>query len=129
LEDVVARALGDLVGRFGGPLSFRFLIQPTVSALIGIIAGVRDAQAGRPAYFFSIFTDTIHRAERLRECWGAVWKVFLVATILDIVYEILVFKTVYPGETLIVATVLTVIPYVLVRGPTNRITRLGLRER
>jgi len=105
------------------------LIQPTVSALIGIIAGVRDAQAGRPAYFFSIFTDTIHRAERLRECWGAVWKVFLVATILDIVYEILVFKTVYPGETLIVATVLTVIPYVLVRGPTNRITRLGLRER
>jgi hypothetical protein len=128
VEDLFTRVWENILGRLGGPLSFRFLIQPSISALIGIIAGVRDAQAGRPAYFLSIFTDAPHRRERLRECWGAIWKVFLVAAALDIVYEILVFKTVYPGETLIVAIVLAVIPYVAVRGPANRIARLLVRR-
>jgi hypothetical protein len=121
LEDAFTRGWDHILGRLGGPLSFRFLIQPAVSALIGIIAGIRDAQAGRPAYILAIFTDAAHRSERLRECWGAVWKVFVVAVILDVVYEVIVFKTVYPGETLIVAVVLAVIPYVVVRGPVNRI--------
>lgn len=124
MEDLFTRAWDHILGRLGGPLSFRFLIQPAVSALIGIIAGVRDAQAGRPAYFLAIFADAAHRSERLRECWGAVWKVFVVAVILDVAYEVLVFKTVYPGETLIVAIVLAVIPYVIVRGPANRLARL-----
>lgn len=124
LEDLLTRGWDQLHGRLSGPLSFRFLIQPAVSAFIGIIAGARDAQAGRPAYFFAVFTDAVHRRERLRECWRAIWRVFLVAAVLDIIYEIIVFKTVYLGETLIVAMVLSVIPYVLVRGPTNRIARL-----
>jgi hypothetical protein len=126
LEEMIARGWDHLLGRLGGPLSFRFLIQPSVSALIGIAAGVSDAKAGRPAYFFSIFTDAPHRRERLRECWSAIWKVFLVATVLDIVYEIIVFKTVYPGETLIIAVVLAVVPYMVVRGPANRLARLWL---
>ena len=90
---------------------------------------MRDAQAGRPAYFFAIFTDAVHRSDRLRECWGAVWKVFVVTAILDTIYEIIVLKTIYPGETLIVAVALAVVPYVVVRGPANRITRLWLRGR
>jgi hypothetical protein len=128
VEDIFARAWDNLLGRLGGPLSFRFLIQPAVAALVGIVAGVRDAQAGRPAYFYAIFTDTAHRSDRLRECWGAVWRVFVVAAMLDIVYEIIVFKTIYPGETLIVAFSLAVVPYVVVRGPANRIARLWLRR-
>ena len=128
MEEVFARAWDNLLGRLGGPLSFRFLIQPTVAALVGIVAGVRDAQAGRPAYFYAIFTDAVHRSARLRECWRAVWKVFVVAAMLDIVYEIIVFKTIYPGETLIVAFSLAVVPYVVVRGPANRIARLWLHR-
>jgi hypothetical protein len=128
VEDVFARAWDNLLGRLGGPLSFRFLIQPTVAALVGIVAGVRDAQAKRPAYFLAIFTDAVHRSDRLCECWRAVWKVFVVAAMLDIVYEIIVFKTIYPGETLIVAFALAVVPYVVVRGPANRIARLWLHR-
>jgi hypothetical protein len=37
------------VGRAYGPLSFRFIIQPTVAAVIAIRAGLEDARAGRPA--------------------------------------------------------------------------------
>jgi hypothetical protein len=122
--DILARAWDHLLGRLGGPMSFRFVVQPTVAALIGIFAGVRDARAGRPAYFLSIFTDAAHRRERMRECWSAIWKVFLVAAILDIIYELRVFKTIYLVETAIVAIVLAVVPYVLVRGPANRLARL-----
>jgi hypothetical protein len=128
LEHLFARVWNNLLGRVGGPLSFRFLFQPAVSALIGIIAGVRDAKAGKPTYFLAIFTDAAHRGNRLRECLVAVWKIFLVAVILDVVYAILISKTIYPGEALIVAFVLTVVPYVLVRGPANRIARLWLRR-
>jgi tetratricopeptide (TPR) repeat protein len=89
LEDLFTRGWDHLLGRLGGMLSLRFLIQPSVSALIGVIAGVRDAQTGRPAYFISIFTDGQHRQERLRECWSAVWKVLILAIVLDVVYEML----------------------------------------
>ncbi len=34
---------------------------------------------------------------------------------------------VYPGETFVVAVVLAVIPYTIVRGPANRIARLWIR--
>jgi hypothetical protein len=82
----------------GGSLSFRFLLQPTVVAIIAIIAGVRDTQAGRPAYFWSIITDAAHRQERLREGWNAIWKVFIVVVVLDVIYEVLVFRTIYPRD-------------------------------
>ena len=116
------------MGRLSGPLSFRFLIQPAISAAIGILAGIRDAQRGAPTYFLAIFSDPAHRRARIMECWAAIWKVFLVAAILDIIYELVVFKTVYPGETVVVAIALTVIPYVVVRGPANRIARLWVRR-
>ena len=32
--------------------------------------GVKDARAGRPAYFWSLLTEDGHRGERLHEGWG-----------------------------------------------------------
>jgi hypothetical protein len=48
--------------------------------------------------------------------------------VLAITHAIIVFKRIYPGETLIVAAALAVVPYVVVRGPANRIARLWLRD-
>jgi len=126
MEDIAIRIWTNLLGRLGGPLSFRFLIQPAVVMLIAILAGVRDAQAGRTPFFWAIFTEPTHRRERMHAAWSAIWKVFLVAVILDLIYEVLVFKTIFPGETLVVAIVLAVVPYVLVRGPAERIARLWI---
>ncbi len=44
-------------------------------------------------------------------------EVLIVAIVLDVVYEMLEFKRIYPGETLIVAVVLAVVPYVVILGP------------
>ena len=49
---------------------------------------------------------------------------FLVAVVLDVVYQLIVLRWVYPLETLIVATVLALVPCMIVRGIGNRIVTL-----
>ena len=48
-------------------------------------------------------------------------KLFLVAVVLDVIYQIIVLHGVYAGQLLIVATTLAIVPYLVVRGLTNRI--------
>ena len=47
LEEIIARGWENLVGRFGGPMSFRFLVQPAVAIIFAARAGqaneARDA--------------------------------------------------------------------------------------
>jgi hypothetical protein len=40
--------------------------------------------------------------------------------VLDLIYQIIVLRWVYPVQTLIVATTLALVPYPVVRGITNR---------
>jgi hypothetical protein len=40
------------------------------------------------------------------------------------VYQLIVLHFVYPGEALIVAFILAIIPYVLLRGPAMRVARI-----
>jgi hypothetical protein len=61
----------------------------------------------------------------LREGWTAVAKVFLAAVVLDVVYQLVVLRWVYPGEALLVALLLACVPYLLIRGLVNRLVRSG----
>ena len=127
MDELIARVWQDLGDRIGGPLSFRLLLQPAVAAVLAVRAGLQDAKAGRPAYFWSILTDPVHRRERLAEGWKAVTKVFLVAVVIDAIYQMVVLRWIYAGETLIVAFLLACVPYLLIRGPVNRIARVPRR--
>jgi hypothetical protein len=40
-----------------------------------------------------------------------------------VVYQVFVLRWIYPGQTLVVATTLAIIPYLLIRGPVTRIAR------
>jgi hypothetical protein len=55
------------------------------------------------------------------------WQDLVLAAILDIVYQLIVFRWIYPFETTSVATVL-VLPYALLRGPINRLARLWMKR-
>ena len=112
-----------LIGRFDGPLSFRLIIQPIVAAILAIRDGIKDAKAGRPPHFFAIVTDSTHRRGLVKESWQQIRKVFIMAVIIDVVYEFIAFRWIYPIQPLLVALVLAVIPYLLIRGPVNRIAR------
>lgn len=124
MQELWQRFTEDFVNRLDGPLHFRFIAQPLIAIIYAIIDGLKDAKAGKVPYFWALATSPEHRRELLHDGWKHFGKIFIIAIILDIVYQIKVHHTVYPGEALFVALVLAVVPYVLLRGPVNRIARL-----
>lgn len=110
-------------------MSFRLLMQPTMAIIFAIRDGMKDAKMGRPFYFYNLFTDSEHRGSRLKEGLRAVAKVFTLAVILDILFQLFVFKWFYPGEAILVAFLLAFLPYLLARGPVNRLARSFMYRR
>ena len=127
-DDTLARIWENLGGRIGGPLSFRLVLQPVVAASLAIRAGLKDAGTGRPPYLWTILTNPADRRELLHEGWKAVTKVFVFAAIIDAVYQIIVFRWVYPFEVLLVSFLLACVPYVMSRGLANRIALMSRRD-
>ena len=117
------RVVTNLAGRIDGPMHFRILLQPATALFFGIKDGLRDAREGKPAYFWAIFTDSEARAQLLKSGLKSVSRVLLLAVVIDVIYQIITVHWVYPGETIFVALLLAFIPYLLIRGPVNRIAR------
>jgi hypothetical protein len=63
------------------------------------------------------------RSARLREGLAATGKIILIAIVLDGIYQYMEYKTFFPVEALIIAILLALIPYLLLRGPVARIAR------
>jgi hypothetical protein len=63
----------------------------------------------------------------VQETWKAVFKVFIMAVVLDCVYQVMVFRWIYPVESMVTATILAVLPYLLLRGVVNRIARKWIK--
>jgi len=82
---------------------------------------LKDAKEGKSAYFWALFTNPDSRVDMVRDGWKSVGRVFLLAILLDAIYQLIVFRWFYPGEVLLVAATLALIPYLLIRGPVNRI--------
>jgi len=59
----------------------------------------------------------------VQDGWKSVGRVFILAIVIDVIYQLIVFRWVYPVEALLVAAILAFIPYLLIRGPVNRIAR------
>ena len=123
MEDLFSRFVEDLVGRVSGPMKFRLILQPVTAVVFAILRGLKDAKEGKPPYFWALFTDPAHRRDMVRDGWKSVGKVFILAIVLDAVYQWIVLRWFYPGEALLVAAILALIPYLLIRGPVNRIAR------
>jgi hypothetical protein len=112
-----------LIEQPSGPMSFRFILQPSMAAIAAIRDGVKDARGGRSPYFWTIARISRKRVGRLREGLTATARIILFALAMDLIYQLLVFKTFYPNEAVIAALVLAFVPYLLIRGPITRIMR------
>ena len=121
--EMLTRGFEQLLGRAGGPLHFRLLIMPIVVTILAVRAGLRDAREGRPAYLWAIFKKPTERQRLFRSGMKDVGKIFIVAVVLDTVYQLLVLRAFYFGQVLIVAVVCAIVPYVLIRDPITRLTR------
>lgn len=123
MHDVFARIAHDMVDRVTGPMKFRLVLQPLMAMFFATRDGLKDAREGKPAYFWSLLSDRVHTRERLREGWQSVGKVFILAVILDCIYQVIEIHRIYPFEALIVAVILAILPYILLRGVVTRIAR------
>jgi hypothetical protein len=50
-------------------------------------------------------------------------KVFVISLLLDAAYQVKAFRSFYPVQALMVAMFLAIVPYSLLRGPVNWLTR------
>ena len=123
MDEIFARVWEQLVGRVSGPMSFRFVLQPCVALTLAIRAGLSDARKGRPPYLWKVLTDAEQRRSLLLSGWKDAGNVFIFAVILDTVYQLYMFRWFYPLQTVLVATVLALLPYVMFRGVATRIAR------
>lgn len=123
MDELFARLTGDLAGRLTGPLTFRLLMQPAVAVLLAVRDGLADARSHRPAYLWAVLTNAGYRREALTTGWASIAKVFTLAFLLDGVYQAIALRWFYPGEALIVAVLLAIVPYVALRGPVSRLFR------
>ncbi len=125
----IQRSLFDnLITRPSGSLSLRFILQPVMSTIFAVRDGIQDARTGRSPYFRTVVSDPDKRRARLREGLASVGKVMLIAIVLDGIYQFIEFKTFYPIEALIVAILLAFIPYLLLRGPIERVAHSWLAQ-
>ena len=122
--DMIARGWDNFVTRPTGSLNLRFVIQPTIATLLAVRAGLRDAGAGRPAYLWAAIRNPDYRWQLLHGGWKDMRTPFLVAACLDVIYQLMVHKFVYPLELIFTATLLALVPYFMLRGPVSRIARL-----
>jgi len=123
MDNTLFRVVHDLFARLDGPLYFRFFLQPGMAIFLAIRDGLKHSREGAPPFFWSLFNDPGHRRELLLDAWKSISKVFIIAVLLDVVYQIIVIRWFYPFETVLVAILLAVVPYILVRGPVNRLRR------
>lgn len=124
--DFLTRTWEHLLGRLSGPFWIRILLQPLVSAIIGLLIGIKDARAGRQPFVWRLVRDRLHRHELLREAWRDVARIFIIAVIIDGIYQIVVLHWIHPMGMLLVAITLVVLPYALVRFFTNQIVSFWL---
>jgi len=128
MGDPFSRIAADLVARVSGPMKFRLVLQPAMALIAAVISGLKDARLGKPPYFWALFADKAHRKDMLKDGWKSVGRVFLLGIVMDAIYQFIVLKKFYPGEALIVAFILAIIPYLLIRGPVSRIAKRKTKE-
>jgi hypothetical protein len=118
-----------LLGALTGPLKFRFALQPLVATLLALRAGFRDAREGRSPFLWALVTHHGHRTERLSRGWADVSNLFVAAILMDFAYQLAVNDRIYVSQSLLVATSLALVPYLLLCGVFNRIARWLARRR
>ena len=120
---VIRRIWTDLIERPDGPMRFRFILQPAMATIAAILHGRQDARRGRSPYFWTMLRNPRERAARLNEGLNATARIILLGLVMDVIYQLIVLKTFYPVEALIIAVVLAFVPYVVLRGIITRIAR------
>ncbi len=123
MDELMTRFFGDLINRATGPMMFRFILQPLMAIFYAYRDGSLDARTGRPPYLYTIITEPDQRVDLLRQGFRSVARVITLGVVMDIIFQIIVFRRIYPLELVVTVLLLAFVPYLLFRGPINRLVR------
>jgi hypothetical protein len=124
--EVHQRIWRDIADRPGGPMTFRFILQPCMAALAALHDGIKDARLGRAPHLWALLTSPGERGVRLGESLISTARIILLGLGMDGIYQATVLKTFYPGEMVIIAILLAFLPYLLLRGVFTRLAHWWL---
>ena len=115
------RVFRSIVERPGGPMTFRFILQPVMASVLAMVDGYKDARSGATPYLKAVAANPLKSGGHLYDGVIATARVILLGLAMDIAYQIIVFGSFYPGEAAIVAVLLAFVPYLVLRGPAARL--------
>ena len=121
--EVLTRVWQNMLDRPGGPFVFRFVLQPIMATMAALRDGIHDARTGRAPFLWTVLTDPAQRRGRLDEALIATSRIVLLGLAMDMVYQFIEFETFHPAEAVIIALLLAVVPYLVLRGLFTRIAR------
>lgn len=113
----------DMFARFGGPMTFRFFLQPTMAAVAALHDGIKDAHGGHKSFFWSAWRDPSQPAGRLREGLISTARIMLLGLSMDFIYQFKELKAFYPAEAVVIALLLAVAPYFIFRWVVECVAR------
>jgi len=113
----------NFIARLDGPMHFRFFMQPLMAILLAFRDGSRDAREGRRPWAWKLVHVPEQRRYLLADGWKGIGRIFVIAIVLDVLYQLIEWRTLKPLGALLTATYLAVLPYVILRGPVNRLLR------
>jgi len=115
--------LEELPQRFSGSGRLRFILQPLLAILLGVRGGMTDAKTGNPPYLFGLLFAAGQRRELLQSAGEAISTLLAMGIILDVVFQVVLYREVHPGAALLIGPILICTPYALSRALTNRLAR------
>ena len=121
--DELDRVWRNIVARPGGPMTFRFVLQPAMAAIAALRDGVVDARLGRTPYLSAILRGVDGRGSHLWEGIVSTARILILGVVMDVVYQLVFLGEFYPGEAAVIAVLLAFVPYALLRGPIGRVAR------
>lgn len=120
--EVQQRFWSDIFERAGGPMRFRFVLQPTMALLAALPDGIADARQGHSSFFWSARGDSTLQRGRLRQGLTSTARVVLLGISMDVIYQLRALEQFYPAEAVMMAILLAVIPYFFFRWIVERIS-------
>jgi hypothetical protein len=121
----------DILDRPDGPMTFRFVLQPAMAALAAFRDGIKDARLARTPYVLALLRGVRSAEGRSGRLWEGIVstaRILILGVVIDMIYQWLEFKTFYPAQSAVIAVLLAFVPYLMLRGPFERIARLWLRR-
>ena len=127
--DELQRLWRNIVARPGGPMTFRFVLQPTMASIAALRDGFADARSDRRPYLSAVlFGGEPHRVP-LWEGVLSTARIIILSLVMDVAYQLAFLDMFHPGESAVIAILLAFLPYALVRGPAAHLARAWLARR